>query len=208
MANFQFISKNNIGCVFALLLVILLSQSKIFNILLDTVLGRTILIAFLLVISYLNKILGVVSVLIIIIVFNNSSIGYMEGFTTDASNNATPPATSSTTSSTTSLTTPPSTTSSTTPPAPPIKSTTSPTTPPTPPSTSSSTSSSTTPSTSSSTSPANVSTATEGFDIIGKESNIKRGKQSNSIPVNDFMRESTSVAPYEGSSYLESFSAF
>jgi hypothetical protein len=152
-------SKNNIGGVVALLFVILLSQSKIFNILIDTILGRVALIAFLLIISYLNKILGVVVVLIIVILFNHSNVGYMEGFTTDASNNAaTTDASNNSTSST-----------SSTPPA---------------------------------------STATEGFDIIGKESNIKRGKQSNSIPVNDFMRESTSVAPYEGSSNLESFSAF
>ena len=206
MANFQFISKNNIGCVVALLFVILLSQSKVFNILLDTVLGRIILIAFLLIISYLKKILGVISVLFIIIIFNNSSIGHMEGFTTDASNNVVPPTpnVSSTTSSTTSSTPsvkPPvkpsaisrtSSTSSSVSPTPPV------------PTTTSSTTSSTT-----STPLANASTtATEGFDIIGKEGIIKRGKQSNSIPVTDFMRESTSVAPYEGSSYLESFSAF
>lgn len=177
MVNFQPISKNNVGGAVALLFVILLSQSKIFNILIDTVLGRMVLIAFLLIISYLNKILGVVVVLIIIIMFNHSNIGYMEGFTSDASNNATSKiktdASNNATSSASAPESPPAST-----PSPPPAST------PTPP------------------------PATEGFDIIGKESNLKRGKQSNSIPVNDFMRESTSVAPYEGSSNLESFSAF
>jgi beta-lactamase regulating signal transducer with metallopeptidase domain len=158
-------SKNNIGGAVALLFVILLSQSKIFNILIDTVLGRMVLIAFLLIISYLNKILGVVAVLIIVIMFNHSNIGYMEGFTSDASNNAV--STIKTDASNNVAST--------------IKT---------------------------DASNNHTSTATEGFDIIGKESNIKRGKQSNSIPVNDFMRESNSVAPYEGSSNLESFSAF
>ena len=173
MVNFQPISKNNVGGAVALLFVILLSQSKIFNILIDTVLGRMVLIAFLLIISYLNKILGVVVVLIIVIMFNHSNIGYMEGFTSDASNNATSKI--KTDASNNASTSAPASTPESPPP-----------TPPTPP----------------------ASTATEGFDIIGKESNLKRGKQSNSIPVNDFMRESTSVAPYEGSSNLESFSAF
>jgi hypothetical protein len=173
MVNFQLLSKNNIGGAVALFFVILLSQSKIFNILIDTVLGRMVLIAFLLIISYLNKILGVVVVLIIVMLFNHSSIGYMEGFTTDASNNANSnvPTDASNNAS--------SSTSSSSTPAPPTTASTPPKSP-----------------------------ATEGFDIIGKESNIKRGKQSNSIPVNDFMRESVSVAPYEGSAHLDSFSAF
>jgi cytoskeletal protein RodZ len=140
-----------------------------------------VLIAFLLIISYLNKILGVVVVLIIVMMFNHSSIGYMEGFTTDASNNTSPSAASKVKTDASN-----NSTSSTSTPTPPTSTPTPPTSTPTPP----------------------TSTATEGFDIIGKESNLKRGKQSNSIPVNDFMRESVSVAPYEGSAHLDSFSAF
>jgi hypothetical protein len=181
MANFQFISKNNIGGALALFLVILLSQARIFNILLDTVLGRMLLIAFLLVISYLNKILGVVSVLIIIIMFNNSDIGFMEGFTSNVNNNdiSLPKPREEKdekkleeqhdkASEKIELELP-------------------------------------------SEKPSSVISKTktsEGFDIIGKENNIKRGKQSNSIPVNDFMRESTNVSPHEGFSKLESFSSF
>jgi len=80
--DFNLVSKNNLGVVTALLLVIILSQGRFFNFLLDTALGRAILILFILFISYTNKILGVVSVLFIIIMFNNSNIGYMEGATT------------------------------------------------------------------------------------------------------------------------------
>ena len=78
--EFNIVSKNNLGVVTALLLVIILSQSKFFNFLLDSALGRAILILFILFISYTNKILGVVSVLFIIIMFNSSDIGYTEGF--------------------------------------------------------------------------------------------------------------------------------
>jgi hypothetical protein len=74
------------GVVATLILIILLSQSRFFNFLIDTALGRAFLILFILVISYVNKILGVVAVLFIIIMFNQSSIGYMEGFTSDSSN--------------------------------------------------------------------------------------------------------------------------
>jgi hypothetical protein len=80
--DFNLVSKNNLGVVTALLLVVILSQGRLFNFLLDTALGRAILILFILFISYTNKILGVVSVLFIIIMFNNSNFGYMEGATT------------------------------------------------------------------------------------------------------------------------------
>jgi hypothetical protein len=79
--DFQLVSKNNVGAVATLFLVILLSQARFFNFLIDTALGRAILILFILGISYTNKILGVVAVLFIIIAFNNSDIGYLEGFT-------------------------------------------------------------------------------------------------------------------------------
>ena len=176
MVNFQPMSKNNIGGAVALFFLILLSQSKIFNILIDTVLGRMVLIAFLLIISYLNKILGVVAVLIIVMMFNHSSIGYMEGFTTDASNNTGTDKTDASNNSSSS--TPEAMTAAE--PDKPVKPD----------------------------KPDKPVKATEGFDIIGKESNLKRGKQSNSIPVHDFMRESVSVAPYEGFFNLDSFSAF
>ena len=69
--NFNLVSKNNIGVVVALLLVILLSVSKVFNFLLNTTLGRSVLVLFVLILAYVNKILGVVSVLFIVILFIN-----------------------------------------------------------------------------------------------------------------------------------------
>jgi len=85
--DFNLVSKNNVGCVATLLLAILLSQSRFFDFLIDTALGRAILILFILGISYTNKILGVVAVLFIIIAFNNSDIGYLEGFTDSPNTN-------------------------------------------------------------------------------------------------------------------------
>jgi hypothetical protein len=88
--DFKLVSKNNVGAVATLFLVILLSQARFFDFLMDTALGRAILILFILGISYTNKILGVVAVLFIIIAFNNSNLGYLEGFTNpnDSSNSS------------------------------------------------------------------------------------------------------------------------
>jgi hypothetical protein len=79
--DFKFVNKNNIGAVATLVLIIILSQSRFFDFLIDTALGRAVLIMFILGISCVNKILGVVAVLFIIIMFNQSSLGYLEGFT-------------------------------------------------------------------------------------------------------------------------------
>jgi len=79
--DFKLVSENNLGAVATLFLVILLSHARFFDFLMDTALGRAILILFILGISCINKILGVVAVLFIIIAFNNSDIGYLEGFT-------------------------------------------------------------------------------------------------------------------------------
>jgi hypothetical protein len=79
--DYKFVSKNNIGAVATLVLIIILSQSRFFDFLIDTALGRAVLIMFILGISCVNKILGVVAVLFIIIMFNHSSLGYLEGFT-------------------------------------------------------------------------------------------------------------------------------
>ena len=54
--DFNLVSKNNLGAATALLLVVILSQGRFFNFLLDTALGRAILILFILFISYTNKI--------------------------------------------------------------------------------------------------------------------------------------------------------
>ena len=73
---FNLVSKNNVGVVLTLLLIIALSQSKFFNFLLDNALGRAILIVIILALSYINKIFGVIAVMFIIIMFSSSDIGY------------------------------------------------------------------------------------------------------------------------------------
>jgi len=203
--NFKFVSKNNIGVVVALLLVILLSQAKFFNFLFDTVLGRSVLVLLVLILAYVNQILGVVAVLFIIILFNQSTSGYLEGFT-DASGNisankaaritereqikqnvkanlatkeATTPTPTSTTTTTTSTT--PTTTTSTTAP--------------------------TKLSSLQSKITSSLQGGAEGFDVIGTENNIKRGKQSNKIPVSQHMRESMNVSAFDGS-YTDNYSIF
>ena len=211
--DFKLISKNNIGGAIFLLLIIALSQAKAFNFLMDTALGRIFLIVFILSLSHCHKILGVVGVLLIVIMFNSNM--YYEGFdnkssssssttTTDASSNSLDISSNSVDPSS----------NSTTLNADQIKqmiqqqisaaaSNKN--------SSSSSSTDSTTDSTSSTTTVTkkpNSSTAAEGFDILGIENNIKRGKQSNSIPVNNFMRDADSIMPYDGTSFLGSFSPF
>jgi hypothetical protein len=193
--DFKLVSKNNLGAATSLILVILLSQSRFFNFLLDTALGRAILILFILFISYTNKILGVVSVLFIIIMFNSSDIGYMEGFTAPSSNNSNDSSTTSNTTNTSTSTNDSTTTSTTTPTLTDeqkqeiisklqekVKN-------------------------NSTTTTNSSSVAAEGFDIIGTENTIKRGKSSNSIPVNSFMKNSDDVMPF-GGSFSDSYSAF
>jgi hypothetical protein len=92
---FKLLSKNIMGGVTTLLLIILLTQSRVFDFLINTHLGRFFLILAILGISYCHKIFGVVALLFIIIIFNQSEISFLEGFTdtkttsTDPSGNST-----------------------------------------------------------------------------------------------------------------------
>jgi len=79
--DFKFNSKTTLGAISTLTLVIILSQSRFFNFLIDTALGRAALICLIMGISYTHKILGVVAVLFVIIMFNQSYLGSSEGFT-------------------------------------------------------------------------------------------------------------------------------
>jgi hypothetical protein len=115
----------------------------------------------------MNKILGVVSVLFIIIIFNNSDIGYMEGFT--STNNK--PMKMKGPSPSGKMMAPPSGKMM----APPSKKNT-------------------------------TNDAAEGFDIIGTESTIKRGKPSNTIPATKSVGVEN-FAPFSGS-YSDSYSSF
>ena len=72
--NYNLVSKNNIGVAGALILAIFLSQSRTMDFLFRTVLGRFTLIVLILAMSYTNKILGVVGVLFVIIMCSSSNI--------------------------------------------------------------------------------------------------------------------------------------
>ena len=190
--DFKLVDKKNMGVVALLLLVIILSQSRFFNFLIDTALGRAFLIAFIIFISCCHKIMGIVGVLLIIIMFNKSGFGILEGFDAgqikakmDASG-AVPPATT---------------------PAPAPA-----------PATSTVDASGSTVDASGAQVP-NLSEiqkqlhskiaeaqaqaqsaqgqAKEGFDLIGTESRLKSGKQSNSISVNHKTKSSENVSPSE-----------
>jgi hypothetical protein len=204
--NFKLISKNNIGGAVLLLLIIALSQSRVLNFFIDTSLGRFFLIIFILCLSHCHKILGVVGVLFIIIMFNSNM--HYEGFgnksgssstsiSTDASSNSIDASSNSTDASSNS----PISSDQ-------IKQMIQQQIQQQMSSGSGSTSNSGSTSSQSGSKKPTSSTAAEGFDLLGIENNIKRGKQSNSIPVNNFARNSESIAPYDGTSFLGSFSPF
>jgi hypothetical protein len=177
--NFKLLSKNNLGCIELLLLVVLLCQSRLLDSLFDTVLGRTILVLFVLLIAHANKILGVVAVLFIIIAFNTSYISMVEGF--DVSGNKTDMSGNTITGKKGNTAT---------------------------------VSKGNTTVTNSSGQTATVGsgqiasqikakvqqklTGTEGFDLIGTERNIQKGKQSNTVPVNNYARESSNISAFDG----------
>lgn len=73
------ISNNNIGGAILLVFILLLSQSRILDLFINSALGRIALIVFLLTISYMNKTLGVISVLSFILVASNSGWFVLEG---------------------------------------------------------------------------------------------------------------------------------
>lgn len=97
--DFKLVSKNNMGIVGILILVVLLSQCHFFDFLTETSLGRIVLLILVIIVAYTNKILGLLAVLFVIIAFNNNdmkfvhSYNFYEGFDVsgnvqDASGNA------------------------------------------------------------------------------------------------------------------------
>ena len=214
------LSKNSISIIVALLLVIILSESKLFFFFTESYLGRSILILILLFASYLNKILGIVCVFIIIIMFNtNISFFNYEGFDNNTNGNDNTSSNVNTssldkikddmknkiaeknndlanqmqTSSNSPTTSTPSSVSSDNGMMPvPSKINV----------IASSSNNSTSGAASGNT---NTNSSVEGFDLQATENSIKRGKQSNSIPVNPYLKQSVDVAPYEGQIHANSF---
>ena len=177
----KLINSRNVSVSIALFLIALLSQSKSFDFLLETVWGRFILIMLIMVISYFNKILGSVVVLFVIIMFNHSDAAFFEGFTSnsdsssvDASGNSVD-ASGNIVDASGNITDASGNTKHT----PNKNKNNDAVSLPTPTNNS-------------------MSTAKEGFDLIGTENTIKRGKQSNSIPTKNSTSDDVDVSPYEG----------
>ena len=72
------ITKDNLGFVLLLLLVVFLSQSKLLSFFAETKLGRGFVLIFIIFITYCNKSLGIISVLLVIIVFTYLSSGSLK----------------------------------------------------------------------------------------------------------------------------------
>jgi hypothetical protein len=197
--DLKLVSKNNLGVVTALILVILLSQGRFFNFLLDTALGRAILILFILFISYTNKILGVVSVLFIIIMFNNSDIGYMEGFTTDINATANIELTDEEKQQLLAKLQEKEKPALTDEQKQKLLSTIQ-----------EKAKEKDIDTVASSSSAATTSSGAEGFDMPTTERDILKGKQSNSIAVDDYNKQSENVEPFSsyGSNFSDTFAAF
>lgn len=188
------ISNKNTGAVILLLLILLLSQSRVLDLFVNTALGRVALIVFILAISYLNKTLGVISVLVIILMLNNSGWNILEGAETMN-------ATESTDSADTAAT---DTDAVATPTAPVVveeseddkkkriddlqkqladaKAALSNSDPETEP-----------------------KVTTEGFDVLETERKLQEGKQSNSIGVDSTCRNCDLVSPVEDNSVFSNF---
>ena len=82
----KLLSKTNMGGVATIILVILLCQARFFNFLVGTTLGRAVLVFLVLGITCVHHILGVIAVLAIVVIYNQSNLDYMEGFTKGPAN--------------------------------------------------------------------------------------------------------------------------
>jgi hypothetical protein len=187
--DFKLVSKNNMGVFMTLILVILLSESRVFDLLIDTPLGRMMLLAFVILIAYTNKILGLIAVLFIIIGFNQNnmsmvySYNYYEGF--DVSGNALngtvkDKITSKLQSAQTNI---------------------------------SNQSTSDTSETATTTSSSVAGTETfkggrEGFCMTDRETNMLRGKQSNTVQVFNSREQSDDISPSDKAIFTSEFASF
>ena len=82
----KLLSKTNMGGVATIIFVILLCQARFFNFLVGTTLGRALLVFLVLGITCAHHILGVIAVLAIVVIYNQSNVDYMEGFTKGPAN--------------------------------------------------------------------------------------------------------------------------
>jgi len=200
--DFRLVSKNNMGIVITLILVILLSQSRFFDFLTETSLGRMVILVLIIFISYTNKFLGLLAVLFIIIAFNHydmnvvQSYNYYEGF--DVSGNSTASAIvqdkinidkAKEDIMKQKLTTLQNEKNSD--------------------QTATTTSSATSGSTTTTSGTSESFGGREGFCMTDRESNILRGKQSNTIPVfSNTRNQDDDVSPTDKSVFSSSYASF
>jgi hypothetical protein len=189
------ISNNNIGAVILLVFILLLSQSRVLDLFINTDLGRIALMVFIFTISYMNKTLGVISVLVFILIANNSGWFILEGMenpsedekkTDDVKDDkekekekekdVTPLPSANLTRSIEDIKNELAEAVAA----------------------------------SAAQEPDNDLTAvqTEGFDVIGTERELQKGKSSNSIGVNPLSQDYDLVSPVEGNMFSNFFSVF
>ena len=183
-------NKNTLAVVLTLIIVILFSESRMLDFLINTYLGRTLFILALIIISFLNKMLGVVVVLLLIIAFNNSDIALFEGFSNNSSNDNKMKNKHHSKNKNDSRNSNHSRNND---------------------SGNSNHSRNSNHSGNGVSKKAKVVAAHEGFDLIGKENSIKRGKQSNSLPIDDHRNNredlSAMISAYEGFANNVTFSS-
>jgi len=186
--DFKLVSKNNMGIVITLILVVLLSQSRFFDFYMESYLGRMFLLVFVIFVAYANKFLGLLAVLFIMIGFNQydmnvvQSYNYYEGF--DGSGNI-PNLTEEQKAKAKKVATDININSD-----------------------SNSNMSQTTTTTSSVVSGKVSTTGIEGFCMTDRELNILRGKQSNSVPVYNSKNVDDDVSPTDKSVFSNLFASF
>jgi hypothetical protein len=80
--DFKFNGKNTIGIgiLSTIILIVLLFQSAFFNLLTETVLGRILMLAFVILIAFANQFLGLFAVLAIIIAFNQHDMNVVQSY--------------------------------------------------------------------------------------------------------------------------------
>ena len=201
--DLKLVSKNNMGIVITLILVILLSQSRFFDFLTETSLGRIFMLVLIIFISCTNRFLGLLAVLFIIIAFNHYSLGenvvqsynYYEGF--DISGNSTASAIMQDKTNIVKakedimkqkLTTMQNQENAA--------------------QTATTTSSATSGSTTTTSGTSESFGGREGFCMTDRESNILRGKQSNTISVFNNTRDQDDVSPTDKSVFSSLYASF
>ena len=75
----KLVSKTNMGVMAAIIFIILLSQPRFFRFLINTTLGRATLVFLILGVACIHNIFGVVAVLAVIVIYNQSGMEYIEG---------------------------------------------------------------------------------------------------------------------------------